>query len=74
MAVIAESARLADRFRASPLAVDAFIAFGLTALSLVTLAGGAQDLGSQDPLSLFLLVMQTLPLLVRRPAGRWPCS
>jgi signal transduction histidine kinase len=69
--VIAETASLADRFRANPVAVDAFIAFGLTALSLVTLAGGAQDLGSQDPVSLFLLVMQTLPLLVRR---RWPIA
>ena len=67
----AESSRLLDQFRANPLAVDAFIAFGLTALSLITLAGGAQDLGEVDPLSLFLLVMQTLPLLVRR---RWPVA
>src|SRR5262245_57287709 len=56
---------------ANPNLVDAFIAFGLTALSLLTLAGGAQDLGSIDPLSLFLLVLQTLPLIVRR---RWPLT
>jgi signal transduction histidine kinase len=58
-----------SRLRASPLAVDALIAFGLTALSLITVAGGARDLGSVDPLSLVLLSLQTMPLIVRR---RWP--
>src|SRR4029450_2942593 len=64
-------ARLGARLRASPQAVDAFIAFGLTALSLVTIAGGARDLGSYDPLSLVLLVATTLPLIARR---RWPMA
>ena len=56
---------------ANPIVVDAFIAFGLTALSLITIVGGAQDLGSYDPLSLVLLVTQTLPLIARR---RWPLA
>jgi signal transduction histidine kinase len=55
--------------RANPLAVDAFIALGLTALSLATVAGGAKDFGGYDPLSLVLLLLQTVPLVVRR---RWP--
>jgi signal transduction histidine kinase len=59
------------RLRASPLAVDAFIAFGLTLLSLITVAGGARDLGSFDPLSLTLLLLQTMPLIARR---RWPVA
>ncbi|HEX5013528.1 MAG TPA: sensor histidine kinase [Candidatus Limnocylindrales bacterium] len=60
-----------ERLRANPLAVDVFIALGLTALSLVTVAGGAQDFGSYDPLSLGLLLLQTLPLIARR---RWPLA
>lgn len=59
------------RLRANPLAVDALVAVGLTALSLATLAGGARDLGTVDPLSLVLLVSQTLPLVARR---RWPLA
>jgi signal transduction histidine kinase len=62
---------LTARLRANPLLVDALIAFGLTALSLVTIAGGARDLGSYDPLSLVLLVLTTLPLIARR---RWPIA
>jgi signal transduction histidine kinase len=62
---------LGARLRANPLAVDAFIAFGLTGLSLVTIYGGARDLGSYDPLSLVLLVLTTLPLIARR---RWPIA
>jgi signal transduction histidine kinase len=56
---------------ANPLAFDALLAIGLTALSLAIIAGGAQDLGSYDPLSLILLVLQTLPLIVRR---RYPLA
>ena len=63
--------RFAQRLRANPLAVDAFIAFGLTGLALITIAGGAHDLGSYDPLSLVLLVSTTLPLIARR---RWPLA
>jgi signal transduction histidine kinase len=61
----------AARMQASPLAVDAFIAFGLTGLSIVTIAGGARDLGSYDPLSFVLLIATTLPLIARR---RWPLA
>jgi signal transduction histidine kinase len=62
---------LGARLRANPQVVDAFIAFGLTGLALLTIAGGARDLGSYDPLSLVLLVTTTLPLIVRR---RWPMA
>jgi signal transduction histidine kinase len=52
-----------------PWLVDATIALGLSALSLLTLASGATDAGQSDPLSVTLLLLETLPLLVRR---RWP--
>lgn len=48
------------------LLVDAFIALGLTALSLFALAVGARDLGPSGPLNLTLLLLQTLPLVLRR--------
>ena len=67
----APPAGLSARLAANPVAVDAFIAFGLTALSILAILGGAQDLGSYDPLSLVLLILTTLPLLVRR---RWPLA
>jgi signal transduction histidine kinase len=57
---------LRARLSANPVAIDVLIALGLTALSLITIAGGARDLGSYDPLSLVLLVSQTLPLAFRR--------
>jgi signal transduction histidine kinase len=53
---------------AHPLAVDALIAVGLTALSLVTIAGGAGDFGSIEPLSVVLILLQTVPLVARRIA------
>lgn len=59
--------RLAD----NPLLVDVVIALGLTLASVITLAGGAQDAGSREPLSVALLFVQTLPLIVRR---RWPLA
>jgi signal transduction histidine kinase len=52
-----------------PWLVDATIAFGLSALSLVTLAAGVSGSGQTDPLSVTLLLLETLPLIVRR---RWP--
>jgi signal transduction histidine kinase len=52
-----------------PWLVDATIALGLSAVSLITLASGATDAGGSDPLSVTLLLLETLPLLVRR---RWP--
>jgi hypothetical protein len=49
--------------------VDATIALGLSALSLFTVASGAAAAGGSDPLSITLLLLETLPLIVRR---RWP--
>jgi signal transduction histidine kinase len=51
------------------IAIDAGIAVGLTALSLVAVASGAADLGQREVLSIALLVLESLPLLFRR---RWP--
>jgi signal transduction histidine kinase len=51
-----------------PLFVDALIALGLTLLSLVTIAGGAGDFGSIQPVSLVLILLQTVPLVARRIA------
>ena len=51
-----------------PFAVDTLIALGLTALSLITIAGGAGDFGSVEPLSLAFILLQTLPLAFRRVA------
>ena len=51
-----------------PLLVDSLIALGLTLLSLVTIAGGAGDFGSIQPVSLVLILLQTVPLAVRRIA------
>ena len=48
---------------------DLAVALGLTALSFVPVAAGAQDIGSLAPGSVALLFLQTLPLAVRR---RWP--
>ena len=52
-----------------PWLVDITIALGLSALSLIAVASGATDAGQSDPLSLVLLLLETLPLIVRR---RWP--
>ncbi len=61
------------RFRARlpvlPWLVDATIALGLAVLSLFAVASGSPDAGQSDPLSIALLLLETLPLLVRR---RWP--
>lgn len=62
-------ARIQARLAANPLAVDAAIALALTAVSLVTVAAGATDVGGRDPLSLALLLLESLPLVFRR---RWP--
>ncbi|HEX5148218.1 MAG TPA: histidine kinase [Candidatus Limnocylindrales bacterium] len=57
--------------RLAPVVIDATIAFGLAAASLVSLFGGADDVGDQRPLSVFLLLMESLPLLFRR---RYPIA
>ncbi|HXU85402.1 MAG TPA: histidine kinase [Verrucomicrobiae bacterium] len=53
---------------AQPLLVDALIAGGLTAVSLLAIFGGAGDVGGREPLSVGLLLLQTVPLVARRIA------
>ena len=53
-------------FRTNPLIFDALLAVSLMALGVVTLVAGARDVGSYDPLSVGLLLLQPLPLVVRR--------
>jgi signal transduction histidine kinase len=45
---------------------DGALALALTALSIVAVVGGAPDIGSRDPLSFTLLMLESLPLVVRR--------
>src|SRR6478735_12577079 len=52
-----------------PWLVDVTIAVGLAAVSLLAVASGSEDAGGSDPLSVTLLLLETLPLIVRR---RWP--
>ncbi len=52
----------------NPLIVDTALALGLTAVSLATLAAGAGDLGALSGLTIAFLLLQTLPLAVRRIA------
>ena len=54
------------RLSLNPWLVDGAIAFGLAALSLIALAGGADDVGGREPLSVALLLLETLPLIARR--------
>ena len=50
---------------------DVLLALGLSALSLVVVQAGAQDIGSLEPVSIALLLLQTLPLAFRHVAP-WP--
>jgi signal transduction histidine kinase len=52
-----------------PLVVDSLIALALSALSIFTLLGGGTDLGTLDPLTVTLVLFQTVPLAARRI---WP--
>ena len=61
--------RLSARQSLVPWLVDLTIALGLAVLSLLAVASGATDAGQSDPLSIALLLLETLPLIVRR---RWP--
>lgn len=54
--------------RWDPTTTDLAVALGLTALSFVPVAAGAQDIGSLAPGSVALLFLQTLPLALRRRA------
>lgn len=58
--------RLRPSLPVVPWLVDTAIALGLAALSLIAVASGATDAGESDPLSLTLLLFETLPLIVRR--------
>jgi len=49
-----------------PRIFDGLLALGLTALSLGPVLAGATDIGSLEPLSVGLLLFQTLPLIFRR--------
>ena len=45
---------------------DILLALGLSALSIVVVQAGARDIGSVEPVSVALLLLQTLPLAFRR--------
>ena len=64
-------ARIRAAFAANPLVVDVALAGGLTLVSIVTIAGGAEDAGGRDALAVALLLTETIPLVVRR---RWPLA
>lgn len=65
MAVTARRATR-PRFSVNPWLVDGALAFGLAGLSLLAVAGGAEDVGAREPLSVALLLMESLPLIWRR--------
>jgi signal transduction histidine kinase len=60
--------RVPAALRSNPLLVDAVLASALTLLSIVTLAIGARDIGALHPTSVTLLLVQTVPLVLRRVA------
>ena len=60
--------RLRDAIASNPLVIDLLIAAGLTALSVMAVVGGARDAGRLEPISVTLLLLQTLPLVFRRVA------
>ena len=60
--------RLRDAIASNPLVIDLLIAAGLTALSVIAVVGGARDAGRLEPISVTLLLLQTLPLVFRRVA------
>jgi signal transduction histidine kinase len=64
-------ARLRTALAASPLVVDAAIALGLAFLSLASYAGGSPDVGSPGWLTIVLLLLESLPLILRR---RYPLA
>ena len=50
---------------------DILLAAGLSALSIIVVQAGARDIGSLEPISVGLLLLQTLPLAFRHFAP-WP--
>ncbi len=65
------TASLRRTLSGNPLVLDGLIAATLTGLSVAAIVGGAGDAGRNDPLSGALLLLQTIPLVVRR---RWPLA
>jgi signal transduction histidine kinase len=59
--------RIGDPIREPVKPVDVIVALGLAGLSMVALVGGAPDVGSPGPLTVALLLLQSLPLIARRP-------
>jgi signal transduction histidine kinase len=59
------------RLQLAPWQADLIVAVGLSALSLLVVGAGAQDIGSVAPVSVGLLLLQTLPLAFRHLAV-WP--
>ncbi len=49
--------RIRASLTANPLLIDAIIALSLSALSRVTVVGGARNVGGRDPLSIGLLLL-----------------
>ena len=58
--------RIRAALTANPLLVDASIAFGLTCLTLISLAVGVPDLGPPGAANVTLVLLQTVPLVARR--------
>ena len=63
---VTELASPRPRFSANPWLVDSAIAFGLAALSLLALGGGASTAGEREPLAVALVLLESLPLIARR--------
>ena len=57
-----------QRVTSRQLLVDTALAAGLTGLSFLALAAGARDLGPSGPLNVTFLLLQTVPLVLRRVA------
>jgi signal transduction histidine kinase len=58
--------KIRTRLSGSAIAIDAAIAVVLTLLSLFAVGAGAPDIGASGPLNLVLLLLQSVPLVVRR--------
>ena len=63
--------RIGRATSANALLVDTMVALALAALSLITFAPGARDLGPTGALTAVLLLLESLPLILRR---RYPLA